>query len=151
MDNLSVYSRALSAADISEVDLQSKEGIDKWRVAPPNGSDWGLVADDLSQSLTNLRNIEAYYGGVGRNLERDITMQQRMTDIVDTGMIRMVVPDLNRLSATQAAAQVHAQLVQAMMGNRKNLMSQASLLFTSALNNFDRINTSGFTPARLRL
>lgn len=78
-------------------------------------------------------------------------MQRRMTDIVDTGMTRMVVPDLNRLSATQLAAQVQAQLVQAMMGNKKNLMSQASLLFTSALNNFDRINTSGFTPARLRL
>ncbi|MCG9915139.1 MAG: hypothetical protein MH112_02110 [Phenylobacterium sp.] len=151
IDNLSIYKRALNSNEISTVNAQSENGVQNWRPTPPGGSDWGMVHSDISQSLSNLRNIEAYYGSVGRNINSDVTMQQRMTDIVDTGMTRLVVPDLNRLSAAQTAAQVHAQLVQAMMGNKKNLMSQASLLFTSALNNFDRMNISGFTPSRLRL
>jgi flagellin-like hook-associated protein FlgL len=151
VDNLSVYSRQLSDDEVRDVGEKSQGGIQNWRAAPANGSDWGVVADDLSQSLANLRNVEAYYGGVSRKLERFVSNQQRIADAIESGVSRLVVPDLGKLEARRAAADAHAQLVLTMMETQRGIMNHHVNLLSEAMGTFDRMMASRFTPSRLKI
>jgi flagellin-like hook-associated protein FlgL len=148
-DNLSVFSRQLSADEIKDVVEKSQGGVQNWRAAPPNGSDWGVVADDLSQSLANLRNVEAYYGGVARSLDRFVSSQQRLVDAIEVGVKRLVVPDLGKMAARRAAADVHAQVVLATMDTQRGIMNHPVNLLSGAMDAFDRMMVGRFTPSRL--
>lgn len=151
VDNLAVYSKALSGSEINTVTNAAQAGVQTWRREQPVASNWAQVTSDVSQSLANLRAIEAYYGGAARSLDRDMALQQRMSDILDAGVSRLVNRDIERSSILLAAAEVRVQLAQAMMDTQRSIMSEATTLFANAADVFDRINVSGFRPSGLKL
>ena len=151
IDNLSVYSRQLSASEIGDVVEKSQGGVQNWRAGPPGGSDWSMVAEDLHQSLANLRNVEVYYGRVARNVESTGSLLQRRADAIDLAVNSLVVPDLGRLAAKQAAADVRAQIALATMDTQRAIMNSPVSLLASTLDAFDRMMTGRFTPSRLRI
>jgi flagellin-like hook-associated protein FlgL len=151
VDNLAVYSRALSGSEINTVTNAAQAGVQTWRREQPVASNWAQVTSDVSQSLENLRAVEAYYGGAARSLDRDRALQQRMSDILDAGVSRLVNRDIERSSILLAAAEVRVQLAQAMMDTQRSIMSEATTLFANAADVFDRINASGFRPSGLKL
>lgn len=151
IDNLAVYSRALSGSEIDTVTNATQAGVQTWRREQPVASNWAQVTSDVSQSLENLRAVEAYYGGAARSLDRDRALQQRMSDILDAGVSRLVNRDIERSSILLAAAEVRVQLAQAMMDTQRSIMSEAITLFANAADVFDRINASGFRPSVLKL
>lgn len=77
-------------------------------------------------------------------------MQQRMTDIIDAGISRLVNRDIERVGALQVAAQVHNQLAQSMVQTQTSIMSAQIGLLSNSLALFDSINIGGFAPGRLR-
>jgi flagellin-like hook-associated protein FlgL len=148
-DNLTIYSDDLSGSEIREVDRLAQRGVQNWSAVTT--SQWSQVSEDLSTSLTNLRRVQAYYGGAARSLDRDMALQQRMSDILDAGVSRLVNRDIERSSILLAAAEVRVQLAQAMMDTQRSIMSEATTLFANAADVFDRINASGFRPSGLKL
>jgi len=146
-DNWTIYSKAFSSDGIRELDILAKQGVQNWK-NDTSGS-WSQVADDLSQSLANLRNVEAYYGGVARSLDRFVSSQQRLVDAIEVGVKRLVVPDLGKMAARRAAADVHAQVVLATMDTQRGIMNHPVNLLSGAMDAFDRMMVGRFTPSRL--
>ncbi|WBQ09876.1 hypothetical protein L2D01_13445 [Hyphomonadaceae bacterium ML37] len=148
--DLALWDRVLSGQEVAQATSAMKRGVHNWRPEITT-ADWGSKMSALDQSLGNVRQVAQQYGSASRSIAAKMSMQQRMTDIIDAGVARLVDRDIDRVGAVQAAADVRIQLAQAMMQTQTGIMSAQIGLLSNSLALFDSINIGGFTPGRLSL
>lgn len=147
--DLALWDRVLDGQEVAQATSAMKRGVHNWRPEITT-ADWGSKMSALDQSLGNVRQIAQQYGSASRSIAAKMSMQQRMTDIIDTGVARLVDRDIDRVGALQVASQVRIQLAQAMMQTQTGIMQSHIGLFTNGLAFFDSINAGRFAPERLK-
>jgi flagellin-like hook-associated protein FlgL len=146
--DLALWDRVLDDQEVAQATNAMKRGIHTWRPEITT-SDWAAMMSTLDQSLRNVRQVAQQYGGASHSISGQLSMQQRMTDIIDAGISRLVNRDIERVGALQVAAQVRIQLAQAMMQTQTSIMSAQTNLFSNALMVFEQMNIGGFKPGRV--
>jgi flagellin-like hook-associated protein FlgL len=148
--DLALWDRVLDGREVAQATSAMKRGVHNWRPEITT-ADWATKMSALDQSLGNVRQVAQQYGGALRSITARLGMQQRMTDIIDAGVARLVNRDIERVGALQVASQVRTQLAQAMMQTQTGIMNAQVGLLSNSLALFDSINIGGFTPGRLKL
>jgi flagellin-like hook-associated protein FlgL len=147
--DLALWDRVLDGRELAQATSAMKRGVHNWRPEITT-ADWATKMSALDQSLGNVRQVAQQYGGASRSITARLGMQQRMTDIIDAGVARLVNRDIERVGALQVASQVRTQLAQAMMQTQTGIMNAQVGLLSNSLALFDSINIGGFAPGRLR-
>lgn len=147
--DLAVWDRVLDGQEVAQAARAMKRGVHNW-CPEITTADWATKMSALDQSLGNVRQVAQQYGGASRSITARLGMQQRMTDIIDAGVARLVNRDIERVGALQVASQVRTQLAQAMMQTQTGIMNAQVGLLSNSLALFDSINIGGFAPGRLR-
>lgn len=148
--DLALWDRVLEGQDLAQATRAMKRGVQSWRPEITT-ADWASKMAALDQSLGNVRQVAQQYGSASRSIAAKMSVQQRMTDIIDASASRLVHRDIERVGALQVASQVRTQLAQAMMQTQTGIMNAQIGLLSNSLALFDSINIGGFTPGRLSL
>ncbi|WBQ11570.1 LamG domain-containing protein [Hyphomonadaceae bacterium ML37] len=148
--DLALWDRVLDGQGLAQATSAMKRGVHNWRPEITT-ADWASKMAALDQSLGNVRQVAQQYASASRSIAAQMSMQQRMTDIIDAGASRLVNRDIERVGALDVAAQVRTQLAQAMMQTQTGIMNAQIGLLSNSLALFDSINIGGFTPGRLSL
>lgn len=147
--DLALWDRVLEGQGLAQATRAMKRGVQSWRPEITT-ADWASKMAALDQSLGNVRQVAQQYGSASRSIAAKMSVQQRMTDIIDASASRLVNRDIERVGALQVASQVRTQLAQAMMQTQTGIMNAQVGLLSNSLALFDSINIGGFAPGRLR-